>query len=100
VSGSAATYGESPAMVADYAKKLAIPYSRANISGRGRRWVCETEILPGYTERAKEFQKHVFAPGAYAIYSGAAHAELYAVSQAWRPSAEVPNRWERTPIER
>jgi hypothetical protein len=54
-------------------------------------------MLPTYTERAVAFQKYVFAPAAYAIYSGAAHAELYAVTQAWRASATAPDLWERNP---
>lgn len=94
--GSATSYGEDPAMVAAYANQLAVTLSSVRINGR-RRLACEGEILPTYTERATELQIAVFAPAAYAIYSGAAHAELYAVSQAWRPSTSAHNLWERNP---
>ena len=85
-------------MVVDYAKKLAVTYRQGAVPGKmGRWWMCETEMLPGCTERAKEFQENVFAPAAYAIYSGAAHAELYAVMQAWRASTSAPGLLERNP---
>ena len=92
----AANYGEDPAKAAANTKKLGLACNNVRIN-RTWRWTCETETLPTYTERATEFQKHVFAPAAYAIYSGAAHAELYAVSQGWRASAITPNLWERRP---
>ncbi len=41
-------------------------------------------LLPGYTDRATEFEKAVGVSAAYSIYSGAAHSELYAVMQGWR----------------
>jgi hypothetical protein len=96
VKGQAANYGEDPAKAAAHAKNLGLTCNNVRIQGV-RRWTCETETLPTYTERATEFQKHVFAPAAYAIYSGAAHAELYAVSQGWRVSPTTPDLWERRP---
>jgi hypothetical protein len=36
-------------------------------------------------------------PAAYAIYSGAAHAELCSVVQSWRPSPAAAPLWERNP---
>jgi hypothetical protein len=93
VNGTASAHGEDEAMVATYAKDLNL----APITASGRTWACETEILPGYTARAREFEKHVFSPAAYAIYSGAAHAELYSVTQAWRPLATTPKMLERNP---
>jgi hypothetical protein len=35
--------------------------------------------------------------GAYSIYSGAAHAEVYSIVQGWRPSVVTVQRWERRP---
>jgi hypothetical protein len=49
-----------------------------------RKTECESELLPGYTDRATDFEKAVGVSAAYSIYSGAAHAELYAVMQGWR----------------
>jgi hypothetical protein len=96
VNPRAANYGEDPPKANAIAKNLGLTCHNKKIHG-SRRWTCETETLPTYTERAMEFQKHVFAPAAYAIYSGAAHAELYAVAQGWRESTTTPNRWEQRP---
>jgi len=58
--------------------------------------VCETEVLPGYTQRATDFEKAVYLTAAYSLYSGAAHAELYAISQSWRQSATATPLLERS----
>jgi hypothetical protein len=92
--GVASTYGEDQAMVKSYAAGLGLSYV-CNSS----KTECEGELLPGYTSRAPEFEKAVGVSAAYAIYSGAAHAELFAVMQGWRdagapyPPGTVLERW-------
>jgi hypothetical protein len=89
---AALDYGEDQAMVREYAKNLGLSYVCNDDVVQ-----CETETLPGYTKRGADFEKAVFMTAAYAIYSGAAHAELYAVSQVWRLSAAAAPLWERAP---
>lgn len=92
--GAASTYGEDQARVRSDATALGLSYV-CNSS----KTECEGELLPGYTGRATEFEKAVGVGAAYAIYSGAAHAELYAVMQGWRdagpphPPGTVLERW-------
>jgi hypothetical protein len=45
------------------------------------------ELVPGYTSRAAVFEKAVGVDASYSIYSGASHAELYAVMQGWRDAS-------------
>ena len=77
--GQASTYGEDQARVHAYATALGLGYVC-----NSRKTECESELLPGYTDRATDFEKAVGISAAYSIYSGAAHAELYAVMQGWR----------------
>jgi hypothetical protein len=90
--GGAANYGEDQAMVRAYAKTLGLTYVCNDDTTE-----CERETLPSYNKRASDFEKAVFMTAAYAIYSGASHAELYAVTQGWRPSTVAPPLWERSP---
>ncbi len=53
------------------------------------RWSCEGEKLPGYATRARMYEAVAQSLGAYAIYSGAAHAEWHAVMAGWR---ELPRQ--------
>lgn len=92
--GKASDYGEDEVGIRTYATELGLSYVC-----NSNRTECEGELLPGYTARATEFEKAVGVSAAYSIYSGAAHAELYAVMQGWRdvgashPSGEVLERW-------
>jgi hypothetical protein len=92
--GAASNYGEDQARVKTYAAALGLSYVC-----HSSRTECEGELLPGYTSRATDFEKAVGVSAAYAIYSGAAHAELYAVMQGWReagpphPSGTLLERW-------
>ena len=72
-------YGEDPPAVLQYASGAGLAYICNDT-----RVECEGEILPGYTRRATEFESAVEVGAAYKIYSGAAHAELYAVMQGRR----------------
>lgn len=83
--GKASDYGEDPARVRTYAAALGLSYVCND-----KKTECEGEVLPGYTKRATTFEKAVGVSAAYSIYSGAAHAELYAVMQGWR-DAGLPN---------
>jgi hypothetical protein len=90
--GTAADFGEDQVTVRAYAASLGLTYV-CNDS----RVECEGERLPSYTARADDFERAVFITGAYSIYSGAAHAEMYSIVQGWRPSAATAQRWERRP---
>ena len=79
--GKLSDYGEDQARVHAYATALGLSYVC-----NSRKTESEGELLPGYTERATEFEKAVGVSAAYSIYSGAAHAELYSVMQGWRDS--------------
>lgn len=92
VPGSAANFGEDQNMVRTYAASLGLSYICND-----DRVECEGEKLPSYNARANEFEKALFMTGAYKIYSGAAHAELYAVTQSWRPSTIAAPLWEKNP---
>ena len=94
VAGTATTYGEDQAKVRAYAADLGLTYVCNDST------YCETDVLPSYNQRAADFEKALFSKAAYAIYSGAAHAELYAVSQGWRISPQASDDdplWERQP---
>lgn len=92
--GTASAYGEDQARVMAYATSLGLTYTC-----NSKKAACDTEVLPGYTARATDFEKAVGVGGAYSIYSGAAHAELYAVMQGWRdvgpphPPGTLLERW-------
>ena len=92
---NASAYGEDEAMVDTHAQGLGLALVDTRV-GRNRVLTCETETLPGYTQRANDFQKAVYMTAAYSIYSGAAHAELYAISQSWRQSTSAPALLERS----
>src|SRR5262249_38701565 len=88
-------YGEDQARVHAYATALGLSYVC-----NSKKTECEGELLPGYTARATEFEKAVGVSAAYSIYSGATHAELYAVMQGWRdagPPHPPGKRVERRP---
>lgn len=85
--GKPRDYGEDPARVTTYARALGLSYTC-----NSRKTECESESLPGYTDRATEFEKAIGVSAAYAIYSGAAHAELYGVDAGLagcRPTASA-----------
>jgi hypothetical protein len=90
----ASDYGEDRDRVAAYATALGLSYLC-----NSRKTECESELLPGYTARATEFEKAVGVSAAYSIYSGAVHSELYAVMQGWRdagpphPPGTLLERW-------
>jgi hypothetical protein len=92
--GKPSDYGEDQARVTAYAKSLGLSYTCNN-----KKAECEGESLPGYTARATKFEKAVGVSAAYSVYSGAAHAELYAVMQGWRdvgpphPAGTLLERW-------
>jgi hypothetical protein len=92
--GEASDYGEDQARVRAYAAQLGLSYVCND-----NKTECGGEVLPGYTKRAKSFEKAVGVSAAYSIYSGAAHAELYAVMQGWRdasspdPPGTLLERW-------
>ncbi len=92
--GKPSDYGEDQATVQAYATALGLSYTC-----NSKKTECEGELLPGYTNRATEFEKAVGVGAAYSIYSGAAHAELYAVMQGWRnagpphPPGTLLERW-------
>jgi hypothetical protein len=90
----ASTYGEDQARVHAYATALGLSYVC-----NSNKTDCESDSLPGYTERATKFEKAIGVSAAYSIYSGATHAELYAVMQGWRdpgppyPPGKLLERW-------
>jgi len=92
--GKASDYGEDRARVDAYATALGLSYVC-----NSNKTECEGELQPGYTARATEFEKAVGVGAAYSIYSGATHAELYAVMQGWRdagpphPPGSLLERW-------
>jgi hypothetical protein len=92
LSSNAAAFGEDQDTVRAYAASLGLTYVCND-----DRVECETEKLPSYNARAADFENAVFMTAAYAIYSGAAHAELYAIRQGWRPSPTAAPLWEKNP---
>jgi hypothetical protein len=92
--GKPGDYGEDQARVTAYAKALGLNYVC-----NSKKTECEGVSLPGYTDRATKFEKAVGVSAAYSIYSGAAHAELYAVMLGWRdvgrphPPGTLLERW-------
>ncbi|MDT4995872.1 MAG: hypothetical protein QOH97_5764 [Actinoplanes sp.] len=88
-------YGEDPDTVRSYAHSIGLSYV-CNDNGVE----AEAEKLPGYTQRAKELGEATRMVAAYNVYSGAAHAEWYAVAQGWRPVADgaaSTTPWTRRP---
>ena len=87
-------YGEDDDAVRAYADALGLTYTI-----NGHKVECEGERLPSYTNRAEAFAAANLISGAYAVYSGAAHAEWHAVVQGWRPdpAAAPTGRWTRRP---
>lgn len=78
-----ALYGESPDKAADLAASLG---QRCDYHPKGRyrgEWWCEGDKLPGYTERNLALETAMASSGAYAIYSGALHADWHAVIGNW-----------------
>jgi hypothetical protein len=74
-------YGETVEAVRQYAADLGIDL--VSVDG-GKRWVCGLDELPGYTARARDFERALKALGSYSIYSGSAHAEWHAVISGWQ----------------
>ena len=68
----AGDYGETVEAVRQYGADLGLDLVSAD---GGKRWVCGVDELPGYTARARDFERALKALGSYSIYSGAAHAE-------------------------
>jgi hypothetical protein len=81
--GASGVYGETPAAVHALAAHLGLD-CRYRGEGRDKRWWCDTEKLPTYTERNKQLENAVIMTGAYSIYSASAHAEWHAVMAGWR----------------
>jgi hypothetical protein len=77
-------YGETPAMVKDAMAALGLSLVEREVRRGQWSWSCEADKLPGYTARARDFERAVKMSAAYAIYSGAAHAEWHAVIAGWR----------------
>jgi hypothetical protein len=77
----ASDFGETTPDVIAECTNLGI--STPTRSGRGP-LTCDGEKLPSYTARAKEFLNAMGAPGVYAIYSGTAHAEIYAMYRSFQ----------------
>lgn len=86
-------YGETPQAVRDAMAGLGLLLEETERRRKNKKtgeewstwsWSCETEKLPGYTNRARVFEAAVQMSAAYAIYSAAAHAEWHAVIAGWR----------------
>lgn len=75
-------YGETPDEVKEFSSKLGL--GAFLDKGHDIAAACETEVRPGYTERVKSLLTDWKFTGAYNIYSGSAHAELYAVWRLFR----------------
>lgn len=74
VSNADGAYGETPDQVRASSAALGLaPFGGPDAS------TCETETWPGYTKRARELLNDWGDRGAYTLYSGTAHAELYAL---------------------
>jgi hypothetical protein len=86
-------YGEDPAMIEAYAQGLGLAYTEKKDQHGRKALECEGHRLPSYTSRAVALETAMKMSAGYRIYSGAAHAELYSVMQAWRsttPAAAAP----------
>jgi len=81
VSNADAAYGETPDQVRATSQALGL----APFAGPGAS-TCESETWPGYTKRAKALLDDWGDKGAYTLYSGTAHAELYAL---WRSFSQI-----------
>ena len=85
VSNATGDYGETPDQVREYTHELGLgPFLD---KGRDSAAICETETRPRYTERARALLTDWGMKGAYNIYSGTAHAELYAVVRSFEKGA-------------
>jgi hypothetical protein len=80
-------YGEDPATIAAYAQGLGLAYAEKKDQHGRKALECEVDRLPSYTSRAVALETAMKMSAGYRIYSGAAHAELYSVMQAWRSGA-------------
>jgi hypothetical protein len=89
----AGTYGQTPEAVREAMADLGLTLNETETRHKDRKtgtewstwnWSCETEKLPSYTARARQFEAAVKMSAAYAIYSAAAHAEWHAVIAGWR----------------
>jgi hypothetical protein len=85
-----AEFGETPAAVRDYAARLGISYVCND-----ERVESEDQCLPGPTASGVALERAMRIPGAYKIYSGAAHSSWFAIAQSWRKSAS--GLWEPRP---
>ncbi len=79
-------YGETVDAVRQYGADLGLDLIPAD---GGKRWVCGADELPGYSARARDFERALKALGSYSIYSGAAHAEWHAVISGWQLPAST-----------
>jgi hypothetical protein len=70
-------FGETPDRVRDYSRQLGL--GSFLDKGQDHSVVCETETRPRYTQRVKVLLDEWGVKGAYRLYSGTAHAELYAL---------------------
>lgn len=77
-------YGEDPTMVEAYGRELGVAYTKKKDQYGRKALECEGDRLPSYTARAVALERGMQMSAGYRIYSGAAHAELYSVMQAWR----------------
>jgi hypothetical protein len=80
---AATLYGETPEQAAGLAAGLGL---RCEYRPKGKHrgeWWCEDQKLPGYTERNRMLENAMFTAAAYAIYSGALHAEWNSVIDNW-----------------
>ena len=77
--------GETVADVQKYSADLGIG-AFADVGSVGNAQ-CEGEVRPGYTKRVKDLTDDWGFDGAYSIYSGMAHAELYGFWRMYKPIA-------------
>ncbi len=82
VSNANGEYGETPDQVRRTSDELGL----ASFLGKGNdeAAACESETRPNYTTRARRLLDDWGAKGAYALYSGAAHGELYSLWRSFR----------------
>jgi hypothetical protein len=58
-------------------------------NAKGRSLTIEGQTLPVHTERANEVLRRIQAAGAYNLYSGSAHAEMYGLWRALSPPMDA-----------
>jgi hypothetical protein len=97
IANTAGEYGETPEIVRSYSLKLGIGSFRDQ--ARDLSAICEDELRPGYTSRARALIDASGATGAYGIYSGTAHAELYAVMRRYKSSNSPSAAEQQTTLE-